>query len=445
MIKKRVIKITIICLSLLFPGLTWGILHYYSGTMDSAFEMTHSYKIVVPEGLSSLTFILTLPEEYLLTNTTQTVNGLNATYSGDPSVEDYTDIFENHYKKFIWISPPQGDINVTLSYTVYSSTDWSIEMPDDEFPFDSSGLPDSVTAFLDPSEYVQSNDPAFINLADSLTKGITTQWEALAALNGWIMENINYGNNPYGYDALSTLLLKGGNCSNYAHIGLALVRAAGIPAKFVHGYSLSKPYTLSTYGDPVEANWGQGSHAWIEVYYPSSGWVPYDPQRDLHHVDTHRVLCGRGIDTESIMGRTSWTFDSVPLGYPMAYEAMDINWIDDSIALSYIKSTDEVDSFSLSSAVPAVQDHIITASSNTGGSILPGGTVGVVDGTSQTFSIKPKYGYQITDVMVDDASQGAISSYTFSDISANHTITVQFQPVKGHGSGSSCLINTIRF
>ena len=444
---KRVYIIFIIWLSLLFSGLAWGTLHYYSGTMDSTFEMTQTYTIVVPnDGLTSLTFSSALPEEYSLPNTTQSITGLNVTYSGNPAVEDYTDVYDSHFKKLTWANPSQGTINVTISYTVSSGTDWNILVPDDVFPFDSSGLPSSVAQFLQPSDKVQSDNPIFIDLADTLTSGHTTQWEALAALNGWIMDNIDYGTNPYGYDALSTYTQGYGNCSNYAHIALALVRAAGIPARITHGFSLSKRYTLPTTGEPIYPNWGQGTHAWIEVYYPSMGWVPYDPQRDLHHVDTHRVLWGRGIDTTGLVGETTWTFDSVPSSFPLTYWSVNVNWIDDDIALSYIKSTGEIDNFSFSSAVPSIQDHTITASLGTGGSVLPAGNVGVGDGANQTFTISPSYGYQIQDVLVDGASQGSVTSYTFNNITEDHTLSVKFVYVGGPDSGSSsCFINTIRY
>ena len=443
---KRVYIIFIILLALLFSGPVWGTLYYYSGTMDSTFEMTQTYTIVVPsDGLTSLTFILTLPEEYSLPNSTQSITGLDVTYSGNPSLEDYTDTYESHFKKFIWTNPLQGNINVTISYTVSSSSDWNVVMPDDVFPFDSSGLPDSITRFLQPSDMVQSDNSVFIDLADTLTSGLTTQWEVLKVLNGWVIDNIDFGTNPHGLDALSTYDLGLGNCSNYAHIALALVRAAGIPARIAHGYSLSKPYVLSTAGEPIYPDWGQGTHAWIEVYYPSLGWVPYDPQRDLHHVDTHRVLWGRGVDITGLVSNTSWTYDSVPSGFPISYWDVNVNWIDDSIALSYIKSTNEISNFSLSSPVPSTQDHTITASVGKGGSILPAGKVGVVDGESQTFTISPSSGYQIEDVVVDGASQGAVSFYKFNNITEDHTITIQFVSVGSPDSGSSCLINTIRY
>ena len=444
---KRVSIIFTIWISLLFPVSTWGTLYYYSGTMDSRFDMTHTIVVAVPVGLSSLNFTATVPEEYSLPNTMQSITGLNVTCSVTPSAEDYTDIYDNHYKKLIWSNPPQGNITVTISYTVSSSSDWRVSMPADAYPFDSTGLPDSVTAFLLPTDEVQSDNPHLIDLASSLTSGFTSEWEVLAALNGWVIDNIYYGANPYGYDAFSTFVLRTGNCANYANIGLALVRAAGIPARIAVGYSLTKSYTLLTAGDPVSLDWGQGTHAWIEVYYPSLGWVPYDPQRDLHHVDTHRILMGRGIDATDIVGKISWTFDSVPSDYPKVYESLEVDWIDDSIDLSFIKSTGEIDSDAYSSVVPVFHDHTINASAGGRGIISPAGKIDVSNGSSQEFTITPNYGYEIEDVLVDGVSQGSVTSYTFDNITADHTITAQFVPVENNGdggsSGSTCFISTI--
>ncbi len=56
----------------------------------------------------------------------------------------------------------------------------------------------------------------------------------------------------------------------------------------------------------------------------------------------------------------------------------------------------------------------------------PDGAVSVVCGTDQTFTITPASCYQIADVLVDGVSVGAVSSYTFTGVSANHTIAASF-------------------
>lgn len=71
--------------------------------------------------------------------------------------------------------------------------------------------------------------------------------------------------------------------------------------------------------------------------------------------------------------------------------------------------------------------YAITASAATGGTISPAGTVAVSGGTSKTYTIAPKYRYRISYVKVDGVSKGAISSYTFSNVAANHTIQAYFK------------------
>ncbi|MHC1730133.1 MAG: hypothetical protein AB9866_29740 [Syntrophobacteraceae bacterium] len=68
----------------------------------------------------------------------------------------------------------------------------------------------------------------------------------------------------------------------------------------------------------------------------------------------------------------------------------------------------------------------ITATAGTGGKISPSGSVSIPSGSSKTFTITPNAGYRIKGVLVDGASKGAISSYTFSNVTANHTISASF-------------------
>ena len=74
----------------------------------------------------------------------------------------------------------------------------------------------------------------------------------------------------------------------------------------------------------------------------------------------------------------------------------------------------------------AAQKYTITATAGEGGSITPNGDVSVKEGASQTFAITANNGYEIADVLVDGSSVGAVESYTFSGVKANHTISASF-------------------
>lgn len=70
--------------------------------------------------------------------------------------------------------------------------------------------------------------------------------------------------------------------------------------------------------------------------------------------------------------------------------------------------------------------YTITASAGSGGTVTPSGAESVIQTGSKTYTIKPNSGYAIDNVVVDGVSQGKISNYTFSDVSANHTISASF-------------------
>ena len=75
---------------------------------------------------------------------------------------------------------------------------------------------------------------------------------------------------------------------------------------------------------------------------------------------------------------------------------------------------------------PVAQKYAITATAGEGGSITPAGEVSVKEGASQTFAIAAQEGYAIADVLVDGQSVGAVDSYTFENVTANHTIAAVF-------------------
>jgi len=66
------------------------------------------------------------------------------------------------------------------------------------------------------------------------------------------------------------------------------------------------------------------------------------------------------------------------------------------------------------------------ASAGSNGTISPKGTLTVTPGASKTFTIKPNTYFQIADVEVDGVSKGAITSYTFSNVTSSHSISATF-------------------
>lgn len=84
------------------------------------------------------------------------------------------------------------------------------------------------------------------------------------------------------------LEIKKGVCQDFAHILLQLLRTAGIPARYVSGYICPNESGLR----------GEGAtHAWVEFYTPTQGWLGLDPTNNIWTMDNHvKLSVGRNFN-----------------------------------------------------------------------------------------------------------------------------------------------------
>ncbi|MEI6509176.1 MAG: SdrD B-like domain-containing protein, partial [Bacteroidota bacterium] len=94
-----------------------------------------------------------------------------------------------------------------------------------------------------------------------------------------------------------------------------------------------------------------------------------------------------------------------------------------NIALDTVSNSSDCSPFA---AYLLASTHTITASSGVNGSVTPAGVTTKNYNTTQTYTITPDANYHILDVLVDDVSISALSTYDFTNISANHTISATF-------------------
>jgi transglutaminase-like putative cysteine protease len=80
-----------------------------------------------------------------------------------------------------------------------------------------------------------------------------------------------------------------GVCQDYAHLLIGVMRARGLPARYVSGYLLTRPAP----GRPRLLG-ADASHAWVQAWCPAQGWVDLDPTNDLvPHLSHVRLAVGR--------------------------------------------------------------------------------------------------------------------------------------------------------
>jgi transglutaminase-like putative cysteine protease len=115
-------------------------------------------------------------------------------------------------------------------------------------------------------------------LARQITASAETAFEKVNRIENYLKKNYVYSldvtggdeNDPIGYFLFED---KRGYCEQYATAMALLLRAVGIPTRLVTGF-LSGEFNV--YGNYYTVR-NSDAHAWIEVWFPSSGWIPFDP------------------------------------------------------------------------------------------------------------------------------------------------------------------------
>jgi predicted RNA-binding protein with TRAM domain len=163
------------------------------------------------------------------------------------------------------------------------------------------------------------------------------------------------------------------------------------------------------------------SHAIAAVFEENPSYSITAPD-DLQVAGLHGTISPSGISI--VLGGTDKAFTIIPdPGYRVADVLVDGVSVGarNDYTFSNIQADHTINAFFTADV------HAITAGADVNGSITPSGTITVNNGDSLTFTITPDTGYEVLNVIVDGASMGAVTTYTFTNIVANHAINAYFQ------------------
>jgi transglutaminase-like putative cysteine protease len=130
----------------------------------------------------------------------------------------------------------------------------------------------------------QQEIEAILAAIDAANKPII---EIAQLCNQYIFDNFTYTKGITNIETTidEILEIKKGVCQDFAHVLLQLVRTAGIPARYVSGYIC--PYESGLRGEGA-------THAWVEIYTPTQGWLGLDPTNNIWTMDNHvKLAVGR--------------------------------------------------------------------------------------------------------------------------------------------------------
>ncbi|MGW5454200.1 transglutaminase family protein [Nocardia sp. NPDC003979] len=146
---------------------------------------------------------------------------------------------------------------------------------------------DRFDEMLRPTAYVP-RDEALDAVAGQLARGVSPA-EAVVRAAEWVHREMDYsaGTTSVHTSAPQAFAERRGVCQDFAHLTLVLLRAMGIPSRYVSGYLHPNP--AAPIGEAVAGE----SHAWVEAW--TGQWWGYDPTNNLA-VNEQHVSVGVGRD-----------------------------------------------------------------------------------------------------------------------------------------------------
>ena len=207
-------------------------------------------------------------------------------------VNSYADRFGNDVQHFA-ILPPHESLSITTRSNVVTMLDHEPPLPADatRTQLDADHKLERLYDFLHESAYVKFSDEV-----EAFRKEFDLPGERLG---DWCVHVMRHINASFTYDTDATTVrttvreaLEGraGVCQDYVHVMIAVLRCAGIPARYVSGY---------IFRGESRVLGAEASHAWCEAYLPPYGWVGFDPTNDLL-INDHFVKVAIGRDYRDV-------------------------------------------------------------------------------------------------------------------------------------------------
>jgi transglutaminase-like putative cysteine protease len=220
---------------------------------------------------------------------TQQVQSSRITVRPSVPLSSHVDYFGTLVTAFdIQETHPQLEVEATSQVESWAAT---LETPLDWRALRSERLSDRFSEFLLPTHRTA--------LVGAITDEIAT-WQKLSDVHECVETASNFIRGEVSYVPGATTVSataqeawdrRKGVCQDITHVTIGLLRAMGIPARYVSGYLY--PATEPEVGDVVE---GQ-SHAWVEYF--SGTWTGIDPTNGVRETQRH-IIVGHGRDYDDV-------------------------------------------------------------------------------------------------------------------------------------------------
>ena len=287
------------------PGLAGTLM--LTGRMSSRMSLTMTGAFSLGHALS-LDWSFPLVTAVHIEGYSQRIDSLSFAFDVPPDSSSDLAVGDHIVRRYHWRAPPANTvIHLLEKLEVSVTTTLSPLRSDALYPLA------EVSTGSFPARYVRLTrmvrlPPAAHSLLVRLIRGRTTEQDVVVTVANWVATHVHYGGASGLRNATAAWVFSHGEgtCRGYANLMAGLLRALGIPVQIVSGWVDGGAIDLPVTNHVREAiQWAtpgsQGElHTWLNIYFPGSGWVPFDPQREKYFVDPHHIAFLTSLDAGNL-------------------------------------------------------------------------------------------------------------------------------------------------
>jgi transglutaminase-like putative cysteine protease len=289
------------------PPVTGTIL--LGGTMSTTHVMIATGALSISH-LATLDWNLPLAHSVAVSGYSEKVDQSTFQFNVPPASSKDLAVGDNMVRRFHWDTPPANSvITVTETIHVAVTSDLSPFPAQDAYPL--SPVSAAITPYLQSSRIVQL-PAAASTLASTFAEGQSTERAVVESMTNWVVNHIHYQDrgSAQPIDATSVFTSHLANCEGYDDLMAGMLRQLHIPVQIVFGWASPQPLRLPAPDRRTSSiDWagprsGGALHTWLNVWFPSVGWVPLDPQGEIFFVDPHHIALFTNFDANGANIRT---------------------------------------------------------------------------------------------------------------------------------------------
>lgn len=260
-----------------------------------SFNLYSSKSIIKLGKVSYLDLKMYLPQNFENFNSSQTISDTSFYIRLSPrkpvKKEIYFDEFGNKIMHVRWERMKAVTVELQFNGLLTSYADF--DSFNDSYPLDLSSLSQDTITFLKPTEFTQTDKYEIKYLSRKLSENENLEVKVVYNILNWVKSHIEYNPDHKNYDAFSVLLNREGSREGILNLILALLRSANIPVKASIGYTL--PISIRKFKG-LSLKFEKGIYNFLEIYFPSKGWLYFDPFKFFASAFVNFIKLGSSLD-----------------------------------------------------------------------------------------------------------------------------------------------------